>query len=124
MNYPTTPIHLRNMLSCLKEIEQHCTDLTTRDLEDEDLFKHLKINFTVLGLEAINSGISDPIMDVLKSFMFMDFQSDMGGDRYALYSFIVNDLGMIKQSIIQMQAPKPGRTSLDFGHNSQLAVAG
>ncbi len=99
----TKQIHLRNMLSCLTDIENCCTDTNERQLEDKELMGFLKINFIILGMEAFNSAIRHPVIETLKSFMCMDFDRDMGEDRYALYNFIVNDLESIKRTIMGMQ---------------------
>lgn len=103
MNNQLTKIHLRNILSCLHEIEHYCTDTNYRQLEDEDFLNQLKIHFTILGLEAANADLNDPVMDVLKSFLHMDFDNDLGSDRYALYHFIVNDITMLKEAIWLME---------------------
>jgi hypothetical protein len=70
--------------------------------------KSLQLDFALLGLEAANSAISDPVVEVLKSFLHMDLEED----KYALYHFIINDLGMIKSSIRQMQAPRAGKKGI------------
>ena len=111
MSAITHQIHIKNMLSCLSEIERYCVDVTQQQLKDPELLNPLLMSFTILGLEAENSRINHPIISMLTSFKHADFKRDIMADRYALYSFIANDIGLVKNTLIKMRRPATGKTS-------------
>lgn len=105
MNAITHQIHVKNMLSCLSEIERYCVDVTQQEINDPELLNSLLMSFTILGLEAENSRINHPIVSMLTSFKHSNFKREIVQDPYALYSFIVNDISLVKNTLNEMRRP-------------------
>ena len=102
-------IHLKNMLSCIDDIENYCPDLTPDELEEDDVKIPVYRSLTMIGIEASQLFGKYPVLNVLQSFKKADFIDGIGQDVYAMYNFIVNDLGSLKQAIIDLSKKRKTR---------------
>lgn len=109
-------IHLKNILSCIGEIESICADLTCEQLEDEEFRMMLYRHLTMMGMEAGQVSTTHPAISTLKSFEKADYINGLGRDTYAISHFIINDLDFIKSSICTLLAKshksRPARNKL------------
>lgn len=92
-------IHLSNILSFIHEIDNYCADLTQDQMQDEELRMVLYRNLTMLGMEASHVEMKHPSIRILKSFEKADYINGLGKDTYAIFNFIVNDLGYLKDIV-------------------------
>ncbi|UII32075.1 hypothetical protein LVD17_27715 [Fulvivirga ulvae] len=97
-------IHLNNILSCINEIENNCTDLSGDLLIDEELRMTLYRNLTMLGMEASRVDIAHPALTTLSSFEKADYIDGLGKDVYAVSQFIINDLEYLKKSLVHLSS--------------------
>lgn len=111
-------IHLTNILSCIHEIENYCTDLTQDQMQDDELRMLLYRNLTLLGMEAAHVNIEHPSIQTLRSFYKADYINGLGRDLYAIFNFIVNDLEYLKNSVAGL-SPKLG----NLKDKSKMAMA-
>jgi len=100
----TNQIHLRNIISCIAEIE----DMVDRESfesfdSDEEVRMPVYRSLMMLGIETANIEKSNFVrtldMRALLSMKYADFINKLGKDHYAIYSFIKNDLPFFKNSI-------------------------
>ncbi|MBL3655454.1 hypothetical protein [Fulvivirga sediminis] len=102
MKRRTDQIHLKNILTCIEDIEDYCPDITPQELKEEDVIMPIYRNFAILGIEANLVYASHTALTTLKSFKKADFIEGIGLDVYALYNFIVNDLGHLKAEVVDL----------------------
>lgn len=95
-------IHLRNMLSCIHEIENYCVDLDSDQLNNDEKRMQVFRNLAMLGMEARRVSIQHATIKTLKSFANADYINGLGRDVYAVANFIFNDLSFIKQSVVSI----------------------
>lgn len=111
-------IHINNILSCINEIENNCTDLSQEQLLDDELRMTLFRNLTMLGMEASRVDIAHPSLITLSSFENADYINGLGKDVYAVFNFIVNDLEFLKKSLMKLSLRLQKSTA-----NRDLAMA-
>lgn len=97
-------IHLRNIISCISEIEHAMDDESFESFDgDEEVRMSIYRTLMMLGIETSNienSDINSKVdLTALLSMKYADFINKLGKDHYAIYHFIINDLPFFKKSI-------------------------